>query len=40
VNQNELKKILEDVKSFPSMPAAALKLLTLLKDENTSNAQV
>jgi putative nucleotidyltransferase with HDIG domain len=40
VNQNELKLILEDVKSFPSMPAAALKLLTLLKDENTSNAQI
>jgi putative nucleotidyltransferase with HDIG domain len=40
VNQNELKLILEDVKSFPSMPAAALKLLTLLKDENTSNVQV
>jgi putative nucleotidyltransferase with HDIG domain len=40
VNQNELKLILEDVKSFPSMPAAALKLLTLLKDENTTNAQI
>ena len=40
MNQNELKLILEDVKSFPSMPAAALKLLTLLKDENTSNAQI
>jgi putative nucleotidyltransferase with HDIG domain len=40
VNQKELKLILDDVKSFPSMPAAALKLLTLLKDENTSNAQV
>jgi putative nucleotidyltransferase with HDIG domain len=40
VNQRELKLILEDVKSFPSMPAAALKLLTLLKDENTSNAQI
>ena len=31
---------MDDVKSFPSMPAAALKLLTLLKDENTSNAQI
>jgi putative nucleotidyltransferase with HDIG domain len=40
VNQRELKLILDDVKSFPSMPAAALKLLTLLKDENTSNAQI
>ncbi len=40
MNQNELKLILEDVKSFPSMPAAALKLLTLLKDENTTNAQI
>jgi len=40
VNQKELNLILDDVKSFPSMPAAALKLLTLLKDENTSNAQI
>jgi putative nucleotidyltransferase with HDIG domain len=40
VNQRELKLIMEDVKSFPSMPAAALKLLTLLKDESTSNAQI
>lgn len=31
---------MDDVKSFPSMPAAALKLLTLLKDENTSNVQI
>ncbi len=40
MNQRELNLILDDVKSFPSMPAAALKLLTLLKDENTSNAQI
>ncbi|MBI5590573.1 MAG: HDOD domain-containing protein [Deltaproteobacteria bacterium] len=40
MNQKELNLILDDVKSFPSMPAAALKLLTLLKDENTSNAQI
>jgi len=40
VNQKELNLILDDVKSFPSMPAAALKLLKLLKDENTSNAQI
>jgi putative nucleotidyltransferase with HDIG domain len=40
VNQQELKLIMDDVKSFPSMPAAALKLLTLLKDENTSNVQI
>ncbi|MDO9110094.1 MAG: HDOD domain-containing protein [Desulfatirhabdiaceae bacterium] len=40
MNQKELKLILEDVKSFPSMPAAAMKLLTLLKDESTSNAQI
>jgi putative nucleotidyltransferase with HDIG domain len=40
VNQKELNLILDDVKSFPSMPAAALKLLTLLKDENTSNTQI
>lgn len=31
---------MDDVKSFPSMPAAALKLLTLLKDENASNVQI
>jgi putative nucleotidyltransferase with HDIG domain len=31
---------LDDVKSFPSMPASALKLLTLLKDENPSNVQI
>ena len=40
MNQKELNLILDDVKSFPSMPAAALKLLTLLKDENTSNTQI
>lgn len=40
MNQKELKLILDDVKSFPSMPAAAMKLLTLLKDENTSNSQI
>ncbi|MFH0995935.1 MAG: HDOD domain-containing protein [Pseudomonadota bacterium] len=40
MNQKELNLILDDVKSFPSMPAAALKLLTLLKDERTSNAQI
>jgi putative nucleotidyltransferase with HDIG domain len=40
VNQKELNLILDDVKSFPSMPATALKLLTLLKDENTSNTQI
>ena len=40
MNQRELNLILDDVKSFPSMPAAALKLLTLLKDENNSNAQI
>lgn len=40
MNQKELKLILEDVKSFPSMPAAAMKLLSLLKDENTSNNQI
>jgi HD-like signal output (HDOD) protein len=40
VNQKELNLILNDVKSFPSMPAAALKLLALLKDENSSNAQI
>ena len=40
MNQRELKSILNDVKSFPSMPAVALKLLKLLKDENTSNAQI
>ncbi|MEI6258949.1 MAG: HDOD domain-containing protein [Deltaproteobacteria bacterium] len=40
MNQKELNLILDDVKSFPSMPAAALKLLALLKDENSSNAQI
>jgi putative nucleotidyltransferase with HDIG domain len=40
VNQKELNLILDDVKSFPSLPAAALKLLTLLKDENSSNTQI
>ena len=31
---------MDDVKSFPSMPAAALKLLSLLKDENAATGQV
>jgi putative nucleotidyltransferase with HDIG domain len=40
VNQKELNLILDDVKSFPSMPAAALKLLALLKDDDASSAQI
>jgi len=40
VNQKELKFILDDVKSFPTMPAAALKLLTLMKDDDASAAQI
>ncbi len=40
MNQKELKLIMDDVRSFPSMPAAALKLMTLLKDENASTAQI
>ncbi len=31
---------MDDVKSFPSMPAAALKLLALLKDDDASSAQI
>lgn len=40
MNQKELNLILDDVKSFPSMPAAALKLLALLKDDDASSAQI
>lgn len=40
MNQKELKFILDDVKSFPTMPAAALKLLTLMKDDDASAAQI
>ncbi len=31
---------MDDVKSFPSMPAAALKLLALLKDDDASSGQI
>ena len=40
MNQKELNLILDDVKSFPSMPAAALKLLALLKDDDASSGQI
>ncbi|MDX2499918.1 MAG: HDOD domain-containing protein [Deltaproteobacteria bacterium] len=40
MNENKIKRIMAQVKSFPGMPATAARLLKLLEDPESSAAQI
>ena len=40
MNENKIKQIMAQVKSFPGMPATAARLLKLLEDSDSSAAQI
>ena len=40
MNENKIKRIMAQVKSFPGMPATAARLLKLLEDSESSAAQI